>query len=446
MRFEGGSILGAELGRLVREAQQDSGVMALHGYLPRRRAGFATRSSLVTAKSARMHRNVERLAIGALTAMAILAIAGASISARQGGAAGGRPPTSPKVLDQRLAQARAEATRLAGEQRTLLTRLRQIELAIETRALERERTTRARDVASAAVEAAQARVAATDAQMAALMPEVRARLARLYRLMPLGYDRLLFSLEDAKTFDRAARVVAVLARRDRERLEQFAKLRTSRADEAARLQRERDTLDTLTRRLAGEEASLAENAAIQQRLLAEVRERRDLNAQLRRELEAARDRLDQSMAELTAASVRVAAGGRLKAGAMPWPVPGRVEARFGRQPSSRFGTMVNRNGIDIGADPGAPVKAVEKGTVAYADAFAGFGRVVILDHGGKFYTLYGHLASVDVSKGAAVEVGDDLGTVGMAPTGAPSLYFEVRIDGRPADPVQWLKPAAKPPA
>lgn len=395
-----------------------------------------------------MHRNVGRLAIGHVAGVALLAIAAASATAWQGSPSAGRPPASPKVLDQRLAQARAEATRLAGEQRTLLTRLRQIELAIETRALERERTTRARDAASAAVESAQARVAATDAQVAALMPEVRARLARLYRLMPLGYDRLLFSIEDAKTFDRAARVVAVIARRDRERLEQFARLRTARADEAVRVQRERDTLDTLTRRLAGEEASLAEHAGIQQRLLAEVRERRDLNAQLRRELEAARDRLDRSMAELTAASsVQVAAGGRLKAGTMSWPVPGRVEARFGRQASSRFGTMVNRNGIDIGADPGAPVKAVEKGTVAYADAFAGFGRVVILDHGGKFYTLYGHLASVDVSKGAAVEAGDDLGTVGMAPAGTASLYFEVRIDGRPADPVQWLKPAAsKPPA
>ena len=132
---------------------------------------------------------------------------------------------------------------------------------------------------------------------------------------------------------------------------------------------------------------------------------------------------------------------------MAWPVPGRIDARFGRQPSSRFGTMVNRNGIDIGTAAGSPVTAVQAGTVAYADAFAGFGRVVIVDHGGRFYTLYGHLASVDVSKGAAVKAGDEIGTVGMAPTGTPSLYFEVRIDGRPADPVQWLKPASsKPPA
>ncbi len=396
-------------------------------------------------------------ATSAAALAAVLAIATAGLGAQTGA---GQPPasarprvqasTSPKILDARLAQAKAESARLATEQRTLLTRLRQIELAVDTKEMEREKTERARAVASKAVDDAVDRVAAADTELSALMPEVRARLARLYKLMPLGYDRLLFSLEDARTFDRAARVVTVLARRDREQLERFTRLRADRAADVARLQRERDTLDMLTQRLAGEEAALAENAGIQQRLLADVRERRDLNAQLVRELAVARDRLEQSMAELTGergATVAVAAGGRLRAGTMTWPVPGRVEARFGRQPSSRFGTMVNRNGIDIGADPGSPVKVVQAGTVAYADAFAGFGRVVIVDHGGRFYTLYGHLASVDVSKGAAVQGGDDIGTVGMAPTGTPSLYFEVRIDGRPADPVQWLKPASsKPPA
>ncbi len=127
------------------------------------------------------------------------------------------------------------------------------------------------------------------------------------------------------------------------------------------------------------------------------------------------------MAELTASrgasSVALPGGGRLKAGTMAWPVPGRIDARFGRQASSRFGTMVTRNGIDIGTAAGSPVAAVQAGTVAYADAFAGFGRVVIVDHGGRFYTLYGHLASIDVSKGAAVQAGDEIGTVGMAPTG-----------------------------
>jgi len=400
-----------------------------------------------------MHTIVGRHAIRGLASVAILAILAAT-GVRLAGQpatpppAAAKTPPSPKVLDARLAQAKAESARLAGEQKTLLGRLRQIELQIQTRGIEREQTARQQATAQKAVDVAQARVAAADAELAALTPEVRQRLARLYKLMPLGYDRLLFSLDDARTFDRAARVVAVLARRDRDRLEQFQRLRAARGADVTRLRRDRESLDLLDQRLAGEEAVLAEAAGIQQRLLKDVRERRDLNDQLVKELAAARDRLEQSVTVLTGVgSSTVAAGGRLRAGTLSWPVPGHIEARFGRQASSRFGTMVNRNGIDIGAEAGAPVKAVQKGTVAYADAFAGFGRVVIVDHGGRFYTLYGHLASVDVSKGAAVEAGDDIGTVGMAPTGAPSLYFEVRIDGRPADPVQWLKPApSRPPA
>ena len=60
---------------------------------------------------------------------------------------------------------------------------------------------------------------------------------------------------------------------------------------------------------------------------------------------------------------------------------------------------------------------------------------------GVAYTLYGYLATLGVTKGARVDKGARLGTVGMAPaTGRPALYFEVRVDGKPSDPLQWLKP------
>jgi septal ring factor EnvC (AmiA/AmiB activator) len=165
-----------------------------------------------------------------------------------------------------------------------------------------------------------------------------------------------------------------------------------------------------------------------------------------RELTAARDRLDQSVAALpdagrANASRAAVAGLGVARGRMEWPVAGRVEGRFGRQASSRFGTAIVRNGVEIAAEAGSPVRAVQAGRVAFADTFTGFGRVVILDHGSRAYTLYGHLAGLDVSKGDQVTRGQPVGTVGTGPTGNASLYFEVRIDARPVDPVQWLKKA-----
>ena len=86
------------------------------------------------------------------------------------------------------------------------------------------------------------------------------------------------------------------------------------------------------------------------------------------------------------------------------------------------------------------MRAVHSGTVSFADAFAGFGNVVIIDHGSGAHSLYGYLESMSVTPGESVEGGAELGQVGLAPAGPAALYFEIRIDGRSVDPVQWLRP------
>jgi len=85
------------------------------------------------------------------------------------------------------------------------------------------------------------------------------------------------------------------------------------------------------------------------------------------------------------------------------------------------------------------VQAVHEGTVAYADLFTGYANLVIIEHADKSYTLYGHLSSLAVKKGDRVDAGSTVGLAGRNPAGNPSLYFELRIDGKPVDPLQWLK-------
>jgi septal ring factor EnvC (AmiA/AmiB activator) len=99
-----------------------------------------------------------------------------------------------------------------------------------------------------------------------------------------------------------------------------------------------------------------------------------------------------------------------------------------------------RNGLEIAAPEGTPVRALHTGTVSYADPFTGFGNLVIVDHGENTYSLYGYLASMAVTRGAAVDSATEVGRVGMAPAGPAALYLEIRVDGRSVDPVQWLKP------
>ncbi len=171
-------------------------------------------------------------------------------------------------------------------------------------------------------------------------------------------------------------------------------------------------------------------------LVRDIDRRRDLNAQLSGELQSAQQKLQQALRDVGGAAAP-ATGASLPMrpfqGELDWPADGPVRVRFspsGAAPS---------NGIEIAATEGATAQAVHDGTVAFAGPFSGFGNLVILDHGAQTFSLYGDLLEPAVKKGDRVDRGQRLGSVGPTSTGAAGLYFELRIDGRPVDPLQWLK-------
>jgi septal ring factor EnvC (AmiA/AmiB activator) len=119
-------------------------------------------------------------------------------------------------------------------------------------------------------------------------------------------------------------------------------------------------------------------------------------------------------------------------------VHGKLRISFGLRKHPKFDTYTIENGIEIAAPPDTPVAAVYDGTVVFADRFKGYGLMVVLDHGGKHHSLYAHLAEASVRPGHKVAAGDPIGRVGTALEG-PGLYFEVRFQGKPEDPLDWLK-------
>jgi septal ring factor EnvC (AmiA/AmiB activator) len=104
-----------------------------------------------------------------------------------------------------------------------------------------------------------------------------------------------------------------------------------------------------------------------------------------------------------------------------------------------FQTMTFRSGVDFAAGAGASVRSVAPGVVRFSGWFRGYGRIVIVDHGDAFHSISGHLDEIFVEVENPVEEGQALGTVGETGSlGGPSLYFELRRDGEPIDPVRWL--------
>ena len=116
-----------------------------------------------------------------------------------------------------------------------------------------------------------------------------------------------------------------------------------------------------------------------------------------------------------------------------WPVTGTVSSRFGLRNGKQH------EGIDIAAAHGSQVRAVAAGKVAYADWAGSYGLLVTIDHGGGIETRYAHNSRLDVKPGDRVSAGQVIARVGSTgrSTG-PHLHFEVRVNGEPVDPMQWL--------
>lgn len=126
-------------------------------------------------------------------------------------------------------------------------------------------------------------------------------------------------------------------------------------------------------------------------------------------------------------------------GKLDWPVDGTVLYRFGRQINPN-NTTIRWNGIGIGAPAGTSVKAINAGTVIYAERFGTYGLAVIVDHGGGDYSMYASLGQARVAKNAHVVKGQVVGTVGTSdPELGAHLHFEIRPNGRAVDPLDWLR-------
>ena len=125
-------------------------------------------------------------------------------------------------------------------------------------------------------------------------------------------------------------------------------------------------------------------------------------------------------------------------GKLPWPVNGRLLARFGETRGDD--ARAKWDGVMISASSGSQVHAVHGGRVVFADWLRGAGLLVILDHGNGYLSLYGHNQTLLKEAGDVVKAGEAISTVGNSGgQSTPALYFAIRQQGRPTDPSQWCR-------
>jgi septal ring factor EnvC (AmiA/AmiB activator) len=254
--------------------------------------------------------------------------------------------------------------------------------------------------------------------------------------------KLLLNQEDPATFGRMLQYYGY-----------FGRARAARIDG---IREKLEHLALVKEKIAAEHSRLEQLEAGQEREVAALRSAQDqrakavkaINSQIQskggeiKRLESQARSLEKLIADLRKALENVPVAKQapfepLK-GKLPWPVQqGKVLARFG-QP--RAGGSMRWQGMLIGTDRGARVRAPFEGRVVYADWLPGMGLMIVLDHGGGYLSLYGHNEELFRKVGESVAGGDVIGSVGD--TGGhnqPALYFEVRRGRQPVDPENWLQ-------
>lgn len=337
---------------------------------------------------------------------------------------------------ERLQSLQREADRLLADEKTLLNDLRKLEVDREIKAEELRQIAADGTHVAEELMANEARTRQLEEQEATSRPELRSRLVDIYKLGQGRYLRLLLSTSDVRQVGQASRTLAALAKIDHDRVvsrqRTLDELKTTRKS----LEDRRRQLNVLRSNGERAEAALARAAKARNDLIRDIDNRRDLNAQLAAELQAAQQKLQTTIRELASGGSPDAASLPIRPfrGDLDWPLAASATRR-----ATRSGTSTTSSGLDITAPEGTAVSAVHDGVVAFAGSFGGFGNLVIVEHGGRSFSLYGNLLEMAVNKGDRVERGQPIGTVGLAPAGSSELHFELRIDGQSVDPLQWLK-------
>ncbi|MEB3359577.1 MAG: peptidoglycan DD-metalloendopeptidase family protein [Synechococcales bacterium] len=246
---------------------------------------------------------------------------------------------------------------------------------------------------------------------------------------------VLLQSEDLNEFLDRRRQLTLVYQADRQILAHLRQEADALEQRRRRIEDQKNEIALMTQQLLLQKAEYEAQASEQQKLVARLREDRKALEEAEARLIRDSENLEGLIRQRIAAAQGIVRG----TGRLVFPTNGGITSQFGYRRHPILGYNRFHAGVDFGASHGTTIRAADAGRVIFAGWYGGYGYAVIINHGDSLTTLYGHASQLYVSEGMDVQQGQAIAAVGSTglSTG-PHLHFEVRLNGTPVNPLEYL--------
>jgi len=278
---------------------------------------------------------------------------------------------------------------------------------------------------------------------------LESRLRQIYKQRLTGYLEILFNSESFSDFLTRFRYIKNILSLDAEVINDIRQQMKKIEDHKINLENREEILSLLKKEVEKEKENIEFSIKSKKSIINKIDSQKEVYLKSLKELEQSsqeikniieriykqreEDSKKASQKEIPTITLKP------KKGILALPIQGKLISGYGRQKNIEFNTYTFNSGIDISAPLGQVVHAAGSGEVIYTGNIKGYGQIIIIDHGGRVTTLYAHLSRILIDIGDKVKKEQTIGQTGdSGGVSTPRLHFEVRVEGKPTDPMNWL--------
>jgi septal ring factor EnvC (AmiA/AmiB activator) len=339
-------------------------------------------------------------------------------------------------IEKDLSREREELLKFDEKEEKLLEEISQLEKDIE----EKRKSLRGLEEKVAAIKKElrenQAKVSQLERSLKELEDRLGKRLDAFYRYAKRGYIRLLATADGLDTLRKRFKYLRGLLAVDLTLLQETANLQRQYREEITLVKERLLDLDTLEKEESARLAATKEDIDRRVVLLMKTHKEKEFLETGVKELELASQKLKDTLIQIEKRDEKrteIPSDFANARGKLPMPLEGRILREGVSSPAGL-------KGITIEGRPGAEVRAVYAGRIDFSGSLKGYGEIVVVNHGSRYFTVSAQLAQRRKEEGEMVKAGEVIGSLGKAPSARDArLYFEIRKGGGNLDPLRWLK-------